>query len=144
MTFGDNVRKRRLELGLSQQELANKIGVSSRSMINKIESGRNVSQKMIIRISNALNCTPADLLDWKYKHIKDDSPIQYRDLFEEYAIENNIPEYDNPSMLTENNFQIMQLFNHLSQYIVENNFSEEETNDLIRYAKLLVNGRGDK
>ena len=39
MTFGERIRKRREEINMSQQELAEKLGYSSRSSINKIELG---------------------------------------------------------------------------------------------------------
>ena len=39
--LGTQVRKRRLELGLTQKELAERLGYTSRSTINKIELGIN-------------------------------------------------------------------------------------------------------
>ena len=36
MEIGDRIRKKREELGMSQEELAKKIGYRSRSSINKI------------------------------------------------------------------------------------------------------------
>lgn len=41
MTVGDRIRKRRLELKLTQEELALKVGYTSRSAIARIESGSN-------------------------------------------------------------------------------------------------------
>ena len=64
MELADRVRQRRIELGLSQEELAEKMGYSSRSSINKIEMGRPVSQKIIIRLAEALDTTPAYLMGW--------------------------------------------------------------------------------
>nr|DAY98614.1 MAG TPA: helix-turn-helix domain protein [Caudoviricetes sp.] len=43
MNLGEKVKKRRLELNLTQEELAKKMGYSSRVSINKIELGRPVS-----------------------------------------------------------------------------------------------------
>lgn len=40
LSIGDIIKKRRLEIGLSQQELADKVGYKSRSSINKIELGK--------------------------------------------------------------------------------------------------------
>jgi transcriptional regulator with XRE-family HTH domain len=60
--FGDNVRQRRRELGLSQEELADAAGVH-RTYIGSIERAeRNVSLDNIDRISNALSATAAQLL----------------------------------------------------------------------------------
>ena len=39
MEIGDRIKARRTELGLSQEELALKVGYTSRSTVNKIEKG---------------------------------------------------------------------------------------------------------
>ena len=41
MTLGDNIRRKREEAGLSQDELAQRLGYKSRSTIVKVESGVN-------------------------------------------------------------------------------------------------------
>ncbi len=64
MTLGERVKKLRLELGLSQEELSKRMGYSSRSSINKIESGRPVTQKIIVRLADALHTTPSYLMGW--------------------------------------------------------------------------------
>lgn len=58
--FGDNVRKFRVYRGMSQKELAERVGYTDRSMIAKIETGRTqVSQPMIMRIAEALQVNPS-------------------------------------------------------------------------------------
>lgn len=64
MDLSEKVRKRREELGWSQEELALKMGYSSRTSINKIENGRPCSQKIIAKLAEALCTTPAYLLGW--------------------------------------------------------------------------------
>lgn len=60
-----NIRKRRMALGLSQQELADKLGYKSRSAINKIELGINdLTQSKIIAFAKALDTTPGELMGW--------------------------------------------------------------------------------
>lgn len=55
MSVGSNIRKRRIELGLSQQELADAMGFKTRSSIAKIESGANdISQSKLIKLSGIL------------------------------------------------------------------------------------------
>ena len=39
--LGDRVKKERIRLGMTQEELAKKAGYSSRTSINKIENGRH-------------------------------------------------------------------------------------------------------
>lgn len=65
MDLGKKVRLRREYLGMSQEELAIKMGYKSRSSINKIECGRSVSQKIIYRLAEVLETTPAYLLGWE-------------------------------------------------------------------------------
>lgn len=63
-----NIKQRRTELGLSQSELAEKIGYSDKSMISRIESGMiDLSQSKIIEFANILNTTPGALMGWEIK-----------------------------------------------------------------------------
>lgn len=63
MSIGSNIKNRRLQLGLTQGELAKKCGFSYPSAISKIEKGeRDVSSSKLVSIANALNTTPEDLL----------------------------------------------------------------------------------
>ena len=64
MRVGQNIRRRREEMNLSQEELAHAIGKKSRSAISKIEKGTNdVGQSDLLAIAAALDTTAADLLD---------------------------------------------------------------------------------
>ena len=63
MSIGDNIKKRRFELRMSQQELADKMGYKTRSTIAKIESGENdVSQKKLQRFAVELDTTVEALI----------------------------------------------------------------------------------
>jgi len=56
---GNIIKQRRLELGMTQEELAHKLGYKSKSSINKIELGiTDISQSKIIDFANALDCSP--------------------------------------------------------------------------------------
>ena len=64
-TIGNRIKERRIEIGLSQEDLAITLGYKSRSSINKIEKdGRGLPQSKIIEISRALNTTPAYIMGW--------------------------------------------------------------------------------
>ena len=65
MELSDRVKFKRLELNMSQDELARRMGYKSRSSINKIEMGRPVTQKIIVKLAAALNVTPAYLMGWE-------------------------------------------------------------------------------
>lgn len=63
--FGERVRERRQQLGMSQEELAKRLGYTSRSTINKIENGTNdVVQTKVIDFANALDTSIAYLMAW--------------------------------------------------------------------------------
>lgn len=67
-TFGKRVRDRREALGMTQDELAKKLGYKSRSSVNKIELDlRNMKQSQIARLANALKTTPGFLMGWEDK-----------------------------------------------------------------------------
>ena len=64
MAIGSQIRKRREELGMSQDELAKKVGYSSRSSINKIEKEINdVPQSKILEFAKILGTTVDYLLN---------------------------------------------------------------------------------
>ena len=65
MSIGDRIKFRRIQMGLSQEELASKLGYKSRSTINKIELGVNdITQSKVSAIAKALDTTSAYLMGW--------------------------------------------------------------------------------
>ena len=80
MTIYDRIRTRREELGMSQQELANKLGYKSRSAINKIESGlRDINQSKICEFAAALDTTPSYLMGLEENEKKDEGRANMED-----------------------------------------------------------------
>lgn len=65
MTVGDRIKEKRIALNMSQDELAKKVGYKSRSSIQKIESARSLPLSKVVRMANALDCTPAYLMGWE-------------------------------------------------------------------------------
>lgn len=60
-----NIRKLRIEKGLSQNELARRTGYTDRSSIAKIEKGEvDLTQSKIKAFAAALNVTPIQLMGW--------------------------------------------------------------------------------
>lgn len=60
------IKARREELGLTQEELAHRVGYSSKSTIQKIERGVNaLRQEKIAQLAHALATTPYWLMGWK-------------------------------------------------------------------------------
>ena len=61
--MGDRIKARRCELGLSQEELSNRAGVS-RVQISNLERGesKNIQSKTALAIAEALDTTAAWIL----------------------------------------------------------------------------------
>lgn len=81
MTIQEKIKTRRIELGMSQADLADKIG-KSRGFISKIERHliAPVSYEIIVNIANALDTTPEYLMNWH----KPDEPPTVEDWDAEY------------------------------------------------------------
>ena len=60
-----NIKEKRKKLGLTQSELAKKLGYADKSMIAKIEQGKvDLPQSKIIAFAKALNTTPSELMGY--------------------------------------------------------------------------------
>lgn len=74
--FGKRVREKRIELNMTQEELATKSGYTSRSSINKIELGLvDLPQSKIIALADALMTTPTYLMKISDEVESSDFPI---------------------------------------------------------------------
>ena len=62
--IGDKLRHRRLQLNMTQDELAQKMGYKSRSTINKIEMNKHdISQSKLVKLSAILDVEPTYFID---------------------------------------------------------------------------------
>lgn len=60
--IGERIRSRRAMLGMSQAELAERIGMSFQQ-VQKYERGANrIASSILVRVADALKCAPGDLL----------------------------------------------------------------------------------
>lgn len=60
-----NIKERRIKLGMTQTELAEKLGYSDKSAIVKIESGKiDIPQSKIVAFAKALHTSPSELMGW--------------------------------------------------------------------------------
>ena len=65
-----NIKKRRLELGMTQSELARLSGYENRSSIARIERGdHDLPQSKIEDIARALRVTPSYLMGWEDEEV---------------------------------------------------------------------------
>ena len=75
MNIGSRIKRQREALGMSQEELAKKVGYKSRSSINKIEiDGRGLPQSKIVAFAKALETTPAYLMGWEEEELINQLP----------------------------------------------------------------------
>lgn len=74
-----NIKKRRIELGISQQELAETVGYSGKSMISQVEKGLiDLPTTMIKKFAEALKTTPSYLMGWEDEN-GNDLTIEFQD-----------------------------------------------------------------
>lgn len=66
MTIGDRIKMRRMELGLTAEELGKILG-KSRATIYRYENGEieNLPTTVLEPLAKVLNTTPADLMGWE-------------------------------------------------------------------------------
>lgn len=71
MTINERIKARREELGLTQEELASRIGFRSKTSISKIEAGgRPLMQDKVLAFAKALEMTPVELLGWGDEEVR--------------------------------------------------------------------------
>ena len=68
MTIGDKIKEIRQEQNLTQNELASKMGFTTKGAVSKIEaSGDDITLKNIKKAASALNVHPNVLMGWDEK-----------------------------------------------------------------------------
>ena len=73
MEIGEKIKQRRMELGLSQRELARRMGYSDNSTLARIEQGKvDVYQNKIVQFSEVLGVSIAYLMGWEEEQKKND------------------------------------------------------------------------
>lgn len=79
--INDRIKQRRIELNMSQEDLAYKTGYKTKSAISRIENGqRDITQSQIELFAKALDTTPSYLMGWEnndslIKNTKDNQRI---------------------------------------------------------------------
>lgn len=74
MTVGDRIKERRLELGMSIEELGKILG-KNRTTVYRYETGyiENLPIDILEPIANALQTTPTYLMGWEHEQKKNDA-----------------------------------------------------------------------
>lgn len=80
-TLGERISSRRIELGLTQEELAKRVGYENKTSINMIESNkRDLPRSKVIPIANALHVSIDYIMGWDEKIEEDRYSILKREL----------------------------------------------------------------
>lgn len=119
MTIGDRIKQRRIELGMTQEDLALKLGYKSRSSVNKVELASDVTLKTIRAYAKALDVDAAYLMGW------DKQPQGNLAYIDTEAIAN--------LMLNPTNKELI---------LVINKMDAGEKKELLDYANYLIKKRG--
>ena len=130
MGIGDMIKKRREELGMTQEELAEKLGYKSRSSINKIESGINdLPQSKIVEFAKVLKTTPSYLMGWEDEYFN-----------------NTIEYFVDTSVLTADELVEFNKVTGVNQQLFFNNVNDDHDMAMFKQAiiNLLISQRNDK
>lgn len=79
MSIGDRVKLLREQKGMTQEELATKLGYKSKSSVAHIEKGRDIPRSMVVTLADILGTTPAYLMGWE-----DKTPDPLSELIQKY------------------------------------------------------------
>lgn len=111
MCMADRIKNRRLEMGLTQEELATRLGLQ-KSAIAKYENGRveNIKRSIISKMAEILECKPSYLMGWEPYHGGSEKYI----IFEEDQTSLYIPK-DADAEYGEQENQILQYFSGLNE-----------------------------
>ena len=112
-----NIKRLRISLGMTQDELADLVGYTSRSSINKIETGQNdIPQSKVEKFAHALGVTPAHLLGWN----DGDSPDAYIDERIIASLNKNLPVKKFVLQILELDVEQQEKIAHIGQFMIEN------------------------
>lgn len=119
-----NIKNRRLELGMTQSELAHKVGYADKGMISRIENGKvDLSQSQVYKFAEALTVDPYELMGWNNKYETEANSF----------VENTI--FDIYSKLGYEEYKLLSIYNMLPY---------EAQKTLLKYADFIATDNGIK
>ncbi len=65
MTLGERIKSLREKKGMTQLELAQRLGYKSKSSVTHIENGRDIPRAMVVTLAEILDTTPSYLMGWE-------------------------------------------------------------------------------
>lgn len=128
MSVGARIKQRRESLGMTQMELAQKVGYTNRTAITKIEKGVNdITQSKLWEFANALRTTPGYLLGY------DEPDSTTNDKFIDYRFKNGTS-----FTITTDDERFMSNVNKWIQNVNDFEFDDAEMDELMNYAKFII------
>lgn len=156
-----NIKNRRLELGLTQNDLAQKMGYSDRSMISRIENGDvDLPQSKILDFARVLETSPSDLMGDIFQNVNQGIVNNVEN--NNGTISNNLgadsgnnTELNNNTYTTNNNYYSSPCKKHAVNHEIEatinskeyffrvldhlKDMTDEQLLDMIKYAEFISN-----
>ena len=133
MSIGERIMQRRKSLKMSQDELASKLGYTSRSTISKIEKDINdIPQVKIFEFAKALRTTPAFLLgyaDADEVNVTNDDYIDFK-----------LKDGTSMTIITDNK-ELGKFVEAWKESVGDAVLSKEEFSELMNYAKFIISKR---
>lgn len=128
MSIGLRIKNRRISLGMTQSELAEKIGYTNKTTITKIEKGVNdIPQSKVRDFANALRTTPNYILGL------DDADVPTSDKYFDHRF------VDGTSFtISTDNARLLSNVNKWQQNVNEFEFDDNEMEELMNYAKFIM------
>lgn len=157
MKIGTRIKNRRLELDMTQDELAQRLGYSDKSSISRIENSSKLTLNKVQLLADALNVSPSYLMGWEEENNID---IDMDMSNNSGTISNNIGSDSGESnnTYTTNNYysspcsQREKIVNHdvetsitskelfYEMLVVLKDMDDEQLKDMIRYGNFILKG----
>lgn len=157
MKIGERIKNRRIELNITQDELAHRLGYSDKSSISRMENSSKLTLNKVQLLAEALNVSPSYLMGWEEENNID---IDMNMSNNQGTISNNIGSDSSESnnTYTTNNYysspcsQGEKIVNHDVETSITSkelfyellltlkDMSDEQLKDMIRYGNFILKG----
>ena len=112
MSIGSRIKELRIKKGLTQTELAELLGYSSKSSVAHLEHGRDIPRSLVVKLAKTLDTTPSYLMGW------DELPPNYNDVLSELAaVEDRTQQVQVLSQM--NTKQLLELLDDITKALQE-------------------------
>ena len=157
MKIGERIKNRRIELNITQDELARRLGYSDKSSISRMENSSKLTLNKVQLLADALDVSPSYLMGWEEENNID---IDMNMSNNQGTISNNIgsDSSDSNNTYTTNNYytspcsQGEKIVSHDVETSITSkelfyellltlkDMSDEQLKDMIRYGNFILKG----